>query len=95
MAPTQTTTFKSKRFMSTPLRDCELKEVPGVGPVTLQKLKDHKIDTAHKLVGHFLAMGKNGDKMEKWLEDKCEVGKREAKMIVNAIDAKTTMIETI
>lgn len=48
-----TTTKKFEQFQSTPLRDCVLKDVPGVGEVAENKLKEANIDNAEKIIGHF------------------------------------------
>ena len=83
-----TTTKKFKEFQATPLKDCKLKDVPGIGDVTLGHLRTHRIDTVDQLIGHFLVLKKDGAKMEKWLVEKCEVKDRYAKDIVEAIARK-------
>jgi hypothetical protein len=50
---TLTTTKKFELFQSKPLQDCELKDVPSVGQVTMDKLKEANIDSAEKLIGQF------------------------------------------
>ncbi len=94
---TETTTKKHKclnlRFLDTPLRDCDIDDVPGVGPKTLAKLKEANIDTAQKLVGQFLVLDRDTKKMLEWLKDACEVGSREAGMISEALYQKAKLID--
>ncbi len=87
-----TTTKKNEQFQSMPLQDCKLSEVPGVGAVSLTKLNEANIDTAEKLVGHFLCMGRDCEKMTKWLEDVCEVRNQEAKKVAEALGEKAAKI---
>ena len=86
------TTKKFDEFISRPLRDCDIEKVPGVGAKTLEKLKDANIDTAEKLVGHFLLLGRNAEKMIQWLEDVCEVRTQEAKKVADALVQKAEKI---
>mmetsp|Transcript_16006 Transcript_16006/g.36952 ORF Transcript_16006/g.36952 Transcript_16006/m.36952 type:complete len:94 (-) Transcript_16006:274-555(-) len=87
-----TTTKKFEQFQSRPLRDCLLKDVPGVGEVAENKLKDANIDDACKIVGHFLLLGRDTDKMTQWLEDVCEIRKQEGKKIAEALAEKAEKI---
>lgn len=48
-----TTTKKFEQWVSVPLKECKLRDVPGVGGVAETKLKDANIDDACKLIGHF------------------------------------------
>ncbi|EKX49085.1 hypothetical protein GUITHDRAFT_151611 [Guillardia theta CCMP2712] len=52
------------------------------------KLKEANIDTAEKLMGNFMVMGRSEEKMAKWLEDVCEVRSVEAKKISAALVEK-------
>eukprot|EP00282_Hemiselmis_andersenii_P020008 CAMPEP_0172034652 /NCGR_PEP_ID=MMETSP1041-20130122/21135_1 /TAXON_ID=464988 /ORGANISM="Hemiselmis andersenii, Strain CCMP439" /LENGTH=108 /DNA_ID=CAMNT_0012691609 /DNA_START=34 /DNA_END=361 /DNA_ORIENTATION=- len=102
-----TTTKKFEQFQSRPLRDCLLKDVPGVGEVAENKLKDANIDDACKIVGHFrflryqgqwftssaaVLLGRDTDKMTQWLEDVCEIRKQEGKKIAEALAEKAEKI---
>ena len=89
------TTKKFDDFMSRPLQDCDIQNVPGVGPVALAKLKDANIDTAEKLVGHFLLLGRDTDKMAKWLQEVCEVRVQEGTKISDALHKKAAKIVTL
>jgi len=48
-----TSTKKFEKFQSVPLKECGLRDVPGVGEVAENKLKDANIDDACKIIGHF------------------------------------------
>ena len=87
-----TTTKKFDDFISRPLRDCKIEAVPGVGAVTLAKLEEANIDTAEKLIGHFLLLGRDTEKMVQWLKDVCEVRETEAKKIAEALHTKAGKI---
>ena len=89
------TTKKFDDFMSRPLQDCDIKNVPGVGEVVLGKLKDANIDTAEKLVGHFLLLGRDADKMTQWLKDVCEVRSQEAVKVSEALEKNAAKIVTL
>ena len=58
-----TTTQKAKNFQGTPLKELELKDVPGVGEKSLLKLQDANIDTSIGLMGQFFLL-----KMEEQLQ---------------------------
>jgi hypothetical protein len=91
----ETTTKKFDDFMSRPLQDCDIQNVPGVGPVALGKLKDANIDTAEKLVGHFLLLGRDTEKMSKWLQDVCEIRMQESGKVSEALQKKAAKIVTL
>ena len=90
-----TTTKKFEQFQSRPLRDCVLKDVPGVGEVAEGKLKDANIDTAEKIIGHFLTLGRDTEKMTQWLKDVCEVREQDGKKISEALAEKAEKIVTM
>jgi len=49
--------LRQERFVSTPLQDLDLEsDVPGVCPVSFQKLTDANIKTVTNLVGQFMVM---------------------------------------
>jgi hypothetical protein len=89
------TTKKFNDFMSRPLQDCDIKNVPGVGPVALGKLKNANIDTAEKLVGHFLLLGRDPDKMTNWLQEVCDIRVQEGTKISDALHKKAAIIVTL
>lgn len=94
MSNINTTTKKLDAFHATPLQDCELSQVPSVGLKTLQKLKSANIDTAEKLVGQFLLLGRDTGKMTSWLKDVCEVRDHEATKVSAALaDKARRMVE--
>ena len=49
--------IRQESFVSTPLEDLDLEsDVPGVGPVSFQKLTDANIKTVTNLMGQFMVM---------------------------------------
>ena len=82
------TTQKLNTFLSRPLRDCALREVPGVGEVAHDKIvAASEIDTAEKLIGQFLLLGR--ERSQLWLRDACGVRSQEAQRITDALQSKT------
>ena len=82
------TTQKLNTFLSRPLRDCALREVPGVGEVAHAKIvAASEIDTAEKLIGQFLLLGR--ERSQLWLRDACGVRSQEAQRITDALQSKT------
>jgi len=69
-----------------------LSDVPGVGEVSLKKLNEANIDTAEKLVGQFLTLGRDTDKMASWLEDVCEIRSVESKKVAEALGEKAAKL---
>jgi hypothetical protein len=83
-----TTTLKLETFLSRPLRDCSLRDVPGVGEVVHGLLQVADIDTAEKLMGQFLLLGRDSARMADWLHDACQVRVQEARKVAEALHAK-------
>ena len=96
-APSTTTptTLKMNPFLSRPLRDATLSDVPGVGPATLAKLKAANIETATQLVGHFLLTGSDTAVTSRWLKDACEVRETEAVKVAEALHTKAGRITAL
>jgi len=94
-AITTTTTLKMNNFLSRPLRDATLSDVPGVGPATLAKLKAANIETATQLVGHFLLTGSDTAVTSRWLKDACEVRETEAVKVAEALHTKAGRITAL
>jgi len=92
---TTTTTLKMNNFLSRPLRDATLSDVPGVGPATLAKLKAANIETATQLVGHFLLTGSDTAVTSRWLKDACEVRETEAVKVAEALHTKAGRITAL
>ena len=86
------TTKKFDDFLAKPLQDCDIKDVPGVGPTSLTKLKTATIDTAMKLMGHYLTTGSDVDKMTEFLEVVCDIRKQEGAKISDALQKKAARI---
>ena len=89
-----TTTKKFDTFLSRPLQESnhDLKSVPGVGDVAYDKLRGACIETVKQLVGHFLLLGRDVNKMTSWLKDVCDIRGQEASKISEALDKKALRI---
>ena len=84
-----TTTKKRSSFLSKPLQTVSsLLEIPGVGPVTLERLTRAGIASPQQLIGQFLVLNQNPTAMVSWLRRECSVGGREAAVIAEALSAK-------
>jgi len=84
------TTKKRECFLSTPLQAVSsLLQVPGVGPVTLERLTQAGISTPQQLVGQFMVLNRSTVAMVSWLKHACSVGRREANIVAEALFAKT------
>ncbi len=60
-------TIKQNTFMSTPLQDCALGDIPGVGDVARAKLLAAGVGTPEQLMGHFLLSRRDHRMMTRWL----------------------------
>jgi hypothetical protein len=89
MATTINNTKKFNSFISRPLQDCSLSDVPGVGKSTLEKLFAANIDTPEKLMGMFLMSGRDAKKIKDWLTSVCCIRAQEASRMSEALDRKT------
>jgi hypothetical protein len=89
------TTLKLDNFLSKPLRDATLSSVPGVGPVTLAKLKSANIETTTQLMGHFLLTGSDPVVTIRWLKEACEVRETEAIKVAEALRSKAERITVV
>jgi hypothetical protein len=83
-----TTTKKFNTFISRPLQDCSLSDVPGVGKSSLEKLFASNIDTPEKLMGIFLVSGSDPTKMKHWLVSSCLIRAKEGNTISEALYRK-------
>jgi hypothetical protein len=82
------TTKKHASFLSTPLQDCALGEVPGVGPVAHARLVAAGVSTAEQLMGRFLLCGRCEDAMVQWLMGMGGIRAQEAGKIAAALERK-------
>ena len=86
--PTDTHTSKKQNtFLSTPLQDCSLSDVPGVGEVARAKLIEAGVGTPEQLMGHFLISKRNHTTMAQWLMVS-GIRTQEAVKIASALDRK-------
>ncbi len=78
----------SNEFISTPLQDCEITDVPGLEHRAVEKLKEANIDTAEKLIVQYLILGRDVDTMADWLMEVCDIRSKEAGKICDVLDRK-------
>jgi len=89
-------TKKQDAFLSTPLSAvASLTQVPGIGPTTLEKLARAGISTPSQLLGQFLLLDKEPDRMRLWLRTQCGVREREAAAVSEALFAKANRMEML
>ena len=86
---TTTTTKKFNTFLSRPLQDCLLNDIPGVGPSSLAKLLSSGMDTPEKLMGLYLISNSDPNEMKQWLTENCKLRTQEAGKISDALDKKS------
>lgn len=84
-----TTTKKFNSFISRPLQDCTLSDVPGIGMSSLTKLLEAKIETPEKLMGMFLLLSRDPQRMKQWLTLHCSIRAQEAGKISEALEKKS------
>lgn len=86
----ETTTKKRSTFLSTPLNAVtSLTQVPGVGPVTLERLTRFGITNPSQLVGQFMLLDRDKAAMANWLRSACAVRQRESDMMAEALFEKS------
>jgi hypothetical protein len=83
------TTKKFNSFVSRPLQDCTLSDVPGVGVSTLHKLVAAGINTPDKLIGMYFMNNREPELMKAWLVTQCAIRSQEAIKISEALDRKS------
>jgi hypothetical protein len=90
-----TTTHKLNAFLSRPLRDCALCDVPGVGAVALSKLAaaPERIGTAEQLLGYFMTNGQ--ENTMRWMRIDCGIRTQEAKRITDALASKSARLSYV
>lgn len=90
-----TTTKKFNTFLSRPLQDCTLSEIPGVGKSSLIKLTEVCMDSPEKLMGMFLVLGRDKHRMKQWLITAASIRAQESDKISNALERKSQSNVTI
>ena len=90
---TMSTSTAHEYFMSTPLQDIALDQVPGVGDKTLPKLRQASISSAEALFGYFLYVGRDEENFRDWLKaDSIGVRGAEAKKVHDAMRDKADLL---
>jgi len=79
-------------FLSTPLQDIPVDQVPGVGDKTLPKLHKSDIWSAEALFGYFLLVGRNEERFRQWLKDDIDVHGSAAKNMHDAMRDKADVL---
>ena len=92
--PSTTTTKKHATFLSTPLQDSALLDVPGVGEVAGARLASAGVESAEQLVGQFLVCRRCPEAMARWLTG-VGVRAQEAGKIASAVEKKARMVVAI
>ena len=90
-----TTTKKFNTFISTPLQDIALPDIPGVGPVAHARLVAAGVVSSEQLMGHFLLANRGEDEMRKWLVEEVGVRAQEAGKIVAALAQKGRVVVSV
>ena len=88
--PVANTSKKHSTFLSTPLQDCSLSDVPGVGEVARAKLIEAGVATPEQLMGHFLISKRDHTIMAQWLMAS-GIRTQEAVKIASALDRKAAV----
>lgn len=90
------TTAAHEFFMSTPLQDICLAQVPGVGEKTLPKLQEAHISSAEALFGYFLYVGRDEGRFRDWLkQESIDVHGGAAKKVHDAMKDKADVLCTL
>ena len=89
-----TTTKKHATFLSTPLQDTGLQDVPGIGSVSYAHLTEAGISTSQQLMGHFLVTNRDVSAMTQWLQA-AGVRAQEVGKIVDALEKKARVMVAI
>jgi hypothetical protein len=87
-----TTTKKRDAFLSRPLCDCALRDVPGVGETAHDKLVQW-VQTPQQLLGHFMLHGPEATL--RWLQDDCAIRAQEANRINDALALKAARLALV
>ncbi|MES1905905.1 MAG: Barrier-to-autointegration factor, partial [Paramarteilia canceri] len=77
------TSKKHMNFVSEPLGEKPICEVPGIGPVYGEKLTQGGFDKAYVLLGQYLLLKKDNQTFEEFLMDEYGISKRSAEMCSN------------
>lgn len=80
------TTIKEVSFLTRPLRDITLDQIPGLGQATIQKLVGQGIDTTIKFMGKFMMCNADPVVFDDWLEN--SVGMRKQDVVKYQISQK-------
>jgi hypothetical protein len=86
---TEKTTKKFNSFISRPLQDCSITDIPGAGVSSVAKLIEAGMDTPEKLMGVFLVSCRDTETMKKWLVSACSLRAHEAGRIATALERKS------
>lgn len=81
-----TTSQKHRNFVSEPLKEKAVTELPGVGAVYAKRLVDAGFDYAYQVLGQFLIMKMDAELFEEWfiMTTECR-GNNHAKQCFNGL----------
>ncbi|KAH8379189.1 hypothetical protein KR009_003488 [Drosophila setifemur] len=73
-----TTSQKFRNFVSEPMRDKDVCELPGIGDKLGLKMSAAGFGTASSVLGMYLLLKQEQDYFEDWLNDICQANSKQA-----------------
>ncbi|XP_054270005.1 barrier-to-autointegration factor-like [Macrosteles quadrilineatus] len=70
--PSSTETKKHRRFVSEPMGDKDVTELPGIGEVLGGRLRDEGYCEASQVLAQFLRLNKDKAAFQRWLKCVCD-----------------------
>ena len=81
-----TTTKKHRDFVSEPIKQKHVTELPGIGKVLGERLEEKGFNKARKLMGQFLILGEDKKEFMDWLRSKCGANPKQGGDCYNALN---------
>ncbi|XP_067681849.1 barrier-to-autointegration factor-like [Haliotis asinina] len=81
------TSQKHRDFVSEPMGDNLVTELPGIGSVLGSKLSEAKFTKAYNVLGQFLVLDKNEELFVGWLKETCSANSKQAGDCYTALNA--------
>jgi barrier-to-autointegration factor len=82
-------TIKHKNFVSEPIRDKHITDVPGIGVNLGKRLESSGVNKAYILLGRFLFQNKDEKTFIAWLKASCGANNSQAQQTYNALKSWT------
>ena len=76
---------KSVYFSSTPMGDKGVKDIPGIGEASAEKLREAGYTKAHMVLKKYVDCGRNEAEFLDWLNKEVKVGQQYARSCVDAL----------